>query len=134
MASIKFSENTFYRFIAAQVRIYLSSIIGDSVIPKECLVVKHMKDSSKLNKGRYHSWTEYWEDKYPDDVIPENNLCSCCQRIIKKTKSNYFVVGHVETSNNEKFLYPVCNDCNVKMKKWSFLADKNKLKPMPMNL
>ena len=134
MALIKWDESSFYRFIAMQTKILLSKIVGKSILPNECVIVRHMKDSSKLNKGRYHSWTEYWEDKYPDNVIPENNLCSCCQRIIKKTKSNYFVVGHVKTSNNEKFLYPVCNDCNVKMKKWRFLADKNKLKPMPMNL
>lgn len=131
MALIKLPEESFFQFLVMQVKIYLSDLWGESIIPDGFLVVRHMKDSSKLKKGKYHTWTEYWEDTYSDAVEPENKKCTCCQRFIKKTKSNYFVVGHVETESGQNFIYPVCNECNVKLKNWRFLANKNKLRPLP---
>lgn len=132
MGKIRFSEASFFRFYKMQLLISLSDFLGKKVLPNGCTIVNHMRDSSKLEKGKYKTWTEYWEDKYDDSVKPENELCTCCQRFIKETKSNYFVVGHVVTSNNEKFIYPICNECNVKMKNFRFFAAKNKLRPIPI--
>ena len=129
MPKMIIKETDLVEFVVMQVRITLK------LIPKDSLCVIHSKGTANINKGKYSSWTEYWEDNIPDPIVPYNNICPCCRRTIVENNSNYFVVGHVEDSlTHEKYLLPLCNECNVKMKKWRFLAKKYRLHPVPTDL
>lgn len=127
MAIIKFDESSLIRFICMQVTIMFKAI------PTSMVVCRHMKKSNEISKGKYSSWTQWWKDNIMMPIVPKNKKCPCCQRIIKEDKSNYFVIGYVKVKNN-KYLTPVCNDCNVKMKKWKFLVNRDRLVDLPTNL
>lgn len=129
IAKMIFKESEFKNFIAMQVKISMGKF------PPNYLLVKHSTGTSNINKGKYSSWTDYWQKNMSEPLTPDKNVCPCCKRKIIENESNYFVIGHVEDVNShEKYLLPLCNDCNVKMKKWSFLANKERLRPIPTNL
>lgn len=124
-----FKEAEFNAFVKMQAQIKLGRL------PKDLICVSHASGTTKIEKGKYSSWTEYWKDIIREPIIPPKNVCPCCKRVIKEDKSNYFVIGHVEdSSSHRQYLLPLCNDCNVKMKKWPFFARKNKLHPIPTDL
>lgn len=113
----------------------MQSQIKNGNIPKDSLCVIHSEGTANISKGKYSSWTEYWKDNIPDPIVPYENICPCCRRIIVENDSNYFVIGHVEDSlSHEKYLLPLCNECNVKMNEWKFLAKKDRLHPIPTDL
>ena len=124
-----YTQSAILRFIHDQVFILLNDI------PDNCIVAKHAKGTSNINKGKYRSWTEYWKDNIKAPLAPPDNICPCCKRKIIESESNYFVVGHIYDVNTRKgYLCPVCNECNVKMKKWSFIVAKTFLQKRPKNL
>ena len=127
MASILLQKSALIRFIKKQI------IIRLNCIPNGYTVVRHMKDSSKLSRGKYNSWSECYREEYNMKVGYEDNICPCCQRKIIEDKHNYFIIGHVIPikSPDKICLLPVCNECNVKLKHYRFLAPESKLKEMP---
>ena len=121
MFSYSFKE--FSQFVLSQVQIRLG------YIPVYKTVVTHTPNTSKLDKGKWSSWSEAWKEVYHIPVNPEDNICRCCCRKIKESSSNYFVVGHVtECETEQHYLHPVCNQCNTGMKKYKFIVDKKDLR------
>ena len=129
MASIKFNESSLRRFILMQIKIM------SNLVPSAMVVCGHMKGSDNLSKGKYSSWTQWWEENIIKPIVPSDKKCPCCQRLINEDKSNYFIIGHiVDIKNDTGYLCPICNECNVKMKKWRFLVNKNRLVELPTDL
>lgn len=124
---IKYKLSEFKRFITMRIKIILN------FIPNNAIVVKHLPKSSKLSKGKYSSWSEYWRDEIKTPIQPSNNICPCCQRVIFENSSNYFIIGHIYDVKNKKnkYLHPVCNECNVGLKRSKFIVNKKDIKPMP---
>lgn len=127
MTSISLQKSEFVRLIKMQILIIFNCI------PNGYSVVRHMKDSSKLSIGKYKSWSECYREEFNMNVGYEDNICPCCQREIIEDKHNYFIIGHVIPieSPDKICLLPVCNECNVKLKHYRFLAPESKLKEMP---
>ena len=126
-----FKENEFRSFI---------NMAGSNCIrkkiPKDSICARHSIGTNAISKGDFHSWTEYWNEISNDIPInPIGSICPCCKRRIIESKTNYFVIAHIEDINTHKmYLHPVCNDCNIKMKKWLFLAKKDRLLEAPTDL
>ena len=107
--------------------------IALNLIPDGFVVVKHMRGSTNISKGKYKSWSDWWNQNIKTPIDYVDKICPCCQRKIINNQYNYFVIGHVilKKKPNTICLLPVCNECNVKLKKYSFIAKKSWLKPMP---
>lgn len=121
MAKYKFNE--LLKFVEMQVRIILN------IVSENETIVAHTPNTSKLDKGKWSSWSDAWKEIYKTPIAPPNNICQCCCRKIKETESNYFVVGHVtECKTKRHYLHPVCNQCNTGMKNYKFLVNKNDLR------
>ena len=72
--------------------------------------VRHMPDSSKYKPKGYASWMGFWKDKMAASTrLPINDIsyCYCC----KKNKT-VFVGGHVISKDEEKYICPICKECN----------------------
>ena len=72
--------------------------------------VRHMPDSSKYKPKGYASWMGFWKDKMAASTrLPINDIsyCYCC----KKNKTD-FVGGHVISKDEEKYICPICKECN----------------------
>lgn len=129
-ATMVFKEKEFKSFIEMQVRIRMGKI------PKDSICVKHSVGTDDISKGRYQSWTDYWnENSKGMPLIPDDYVCPCCKRRISESASNYFVIAHIEDIHTHRmYLHPVCNDCNTKMKKWLFFAKRDRLLDAPTDL
>ena len=127
MAKLRFTGKELYRFFRMHTKIVLN------LIPNDFVVVKHMKGSTDLPKGEYKSWSDWWNRRVKTPIGYEDEICPCCQRHIIPNKHNYFIIAHVIPKNNSNkiCLLPVCNECNVKLKSFPFLAKKSWLEPMP---
>ena len=129
MSKIVFTEEELCRFINNQV------LIGLNDIPEGSIVAKHSVGTSDIDKGKYSSWAQWWEDNIVTPLKPSDSICPCCQRKIIEDDSNYFVVGHIHDAHSNKgYVCPVCNQCNTAMKKWEFLVAKSMLHERPKNL
>lgn len=126
---MKFTESELHEFIRNQVLIELDTI------PNNSIVAKHASGTSEFSKGKYSSWTEWWEDNIKEPLAPTSGICPCCQRKIIEDDSNSFVVGHIyDAHTRDGYVCPVCNQCNTGLKKWSFIVPKELLHERPKNL
>lgn len=119
MTWLHYTINELHRFILNQIKIKFN------LIPDDCIIVKHSSNTADIDKGKYSSWTKWWEDTIKLPLEPPSNICPCCQRTIINNRHNYFVVGHIyDIRSSKKYVCPVCNQCNTGMKKWKFLVPK----------
>lgn len=72
--------------------------------------VRHMPDSSKYKPKGHASWMDFWKDRMTASArLPRNDIsyCYCC----KQDKTD-FVGGHVISKDEEKYICPICKECN----------------------
>ena len=98
----------------------LNSLIGKNVMDMDkflkqsqsrSIKVKHMSNTSDLKPKNFDTWKEFWEDaKKGEMTFPKiKETCACCKKL---TDPKDFVGAHVKDSNDNMYIYPICNSCN----------------------